>query len=166
MPENPDQHGGGLRHDRALGDLRVTRQASFPWQLDGYRQALARFERVAYQDVEPAETYIPLFETLSWAATIALRLGKGNKPDLLRALEFARNAVHHDWADALRLEPRRYGEGAYGEGEYGGHVWRWAPTDELPNRKPDRDREPFYRTLLEGQAALDTLRLLADALDG
>jgi hypothetical protein len=57
-----------------------------PVLVEGYRRAVARFEEVAYdEDVGPAETYIPLFEALNWAASIGWHLGDA-RPDLLRAL--------------------------------------------------------------------------------
>jgi hypothetical protein len=139
--------------------------AQYEWLLEGYRRSLGRFRDVAYEDVPPGETFIPLFEALNWAATIADR-GFGQKPDLLRALEYARNAVHHDWLQALLLTPRRYGEGGYGEGYFGGSVWRWKPSEQLAPDRADRDREPLYRTLLADRSALDTLRALEELLRG
>jgi hypothetical protein len=98
--------------------------APYEWLLEGYRRSVGRFRDIAYEELPPSESFILLFEALNWAATIADRLGFGEKPNLLRALEYARNAVHHDWLLALTLTPRRFGEGAFGEGisagRYGG----------------------------------------------
>jgi hypothetical protein len=140
--------------------------APFPRLLEGFQRSLGRFQSVAYAELPPIETYIPLFETLNWSASIADWLGKDRKPDLLRAVEYARNAVHHEWIQALRLGPRGFGEGTFGEGTFGGPVWRWRASEELPVRKPDKDREPLYRSLLGGKSALDTLRELDRRLQG
>jgi hypothetical protein len=123
-----------------------------------------RLRDIAYEELPPSESFILLFEALNWAATIADRLGFGEKPNLLRALEYARNAVHHDWLLALTLTPRRFGEGAFGEGYFGGSVWRWKPSEQLVPDRADRDREPLYRTLLVDRSALDTLRALEELL--
>jgi hypothetical protein len=101
---------------------------------------------------------------LNWAVTIAGRLGSGRKPDLLRALEYARNAIHHDWIQALSLTPRGFGEGGFGEGPFGGSIWRWKASEELVVRKADSDRESLYRSLLADRPALDTLRELEGLL--
>jgi hypothetical protein len=128
--------------------------------IDGFGRSLERFRDVAYEDPAPVETYIPLFETLNWAASIADRIGKGNKPELLRAIEYARNAVHHEWIRAFEFTPRRYGEGGYGEGPFGGSIWRWKPSEHVEIRKGDADRRPLYESLLADRPALDTLRRL------
>lgn len=138
--------------------------AQYEWLLEGYRRSLGRFRDIAYEEVPPVESFIPLFEALNWAATIALRLGVGQKPDLLRALEYARNAVHHDWLQALLLTPRGFGEGGYGEGYFGGSIWRWKPSEQLVPDQADRDREPVYRTLLADRPAISTLRALEELL--
>jgi hypothetical protein len=51
----------------------------------------------------------------------------------------ARNAVHHDWLQALLLTPRGYGEGGFGEGYFGGSIWRWKPSEQLVPNQADRD---------------------------
>jgi hypothetical protein len=141
------------------------------WIREGFARALARFGDVAYDETKaPGETFIPLFETLNWAASfddwIDAHAGS-TKPPLLQAVVWARNAVHHEWVDALESGPRVYGEGRYGEGTYGGYVWRWRPLGRMslePRTKPDK-REPLYADLLAGKSALDTLRKLGELLD-
>jgi hypothetical protein len=78
--------------------------------------------------------------------------------------------VHHQWAEALRVKPRGFGEGDFGEGPYGGgYIWRWAPAGELPEPedpgRQDAKRKPLYEDLLAGKTALATLRELAGELD-
>jgi hypothetical protein len=152
--------GSSGRESRMAPDDPLPEVAPYEWLLDGFRLSLARFRDVAYEDVPPVETYVPLFEALNWASSIAWRLGTGNRPDLLKAVEYARNAVHHDWARALDLMPRAYGEGRYGEGRYGGFVWRWKASENLQVQRADAKREPLYRGLLAGRSVLDTLRRL------
>jgi hypothetical protein len=141
------------------------------WLLEGFSRALERFEAIAFDaTVQASETFIPLFEALNWTASFDDWLeehGKNEpKPPLLRAVVFARNAVHHEWIDALESTPRRYGEGRYGEGTYGGYVWRWRPLERIKLQAPGRDtREPLYQELLAGVFVLSTLRELGDLFD-
>ena len=69
---------------------------------EGYRQALERFH-AARLGSDASTAFMPLFEALSWVASLDERL---DYPDLgeLRGLRFARNRVHHQWADALWLD--------------------------------------------------------------
>ena len=141
----------------------------FKWAVAGFELAVARFEAVAYDEGASAqETYIPLCESLNWCDSIADRVRKWERPELMRAIEYVRNAVHHQWLDALDYRPS-YGEGKYGEGTYGGGAWKWKPVGEIPHRGPD-DRRPLYGNLLEGKSALDTLRSfkteIVDKIDG
>ena len=125
--------------------------------VDGYREALARFRDVAYADELPADrAYIPLFEALNWAAAIGHGIS-APRPDVLRAIVYVRNAVHHEWLQALKLEPRAFGEGAFGEGKFGGYVWRWRPVEDIPEADFN-GRRGLYEALLASRSALDTLR--------
>jgi hypothetical protein len=144
----------------ASDEDRFPHLARYEWLIDGFRRSVARLREVAYaDDLPPVESYIPLFEALNWAHSIAWRLGKGNEPELLMAIEYARNAVHHEWIRTLELMPRGYGEGGYGEGPYGGWIWRWRTADDLQVRKAD-DRRSLYESFLAGRFVLDTLRQL------
>jgi hypothetical protein len=140
------------------------------WIRAGFERALGRFEAVAYDEtMPPSETFIPLFETLNWVASfhhwISSRAKEKTKPPLLRAVVFARNAVHHEWVDALESAPRAYGEGKYGEGKYGGYVWRWRPLERIALKEPGtNNRDTLFRDLLAGRPALDTLRELGELL--
>ncbi len=113
----------------------------------GFNQALDRFDlAVREPDAEPC--FIALFETLNWCVAIddyvgqvwapdgtllewewRERAGGSELADLLNAARYARNLVHHHWADALlndegRGYPRRYTAGYF--------TWRWREADELP----------------------------------
>lgn len=72
----------------------------------------------------------------------------------VRALRYARNSVHHDWAQAIDLPPRRRQLPA----RQTIFAWEWVP--ELPPKKPryarpDDERE--YRTQLAGKCVAVTL---------
>jgi hypothetical protein len=146
-------------------------------QVRGYWAAVDRFKKAAAgQDAEAA--YLSLFEALSWAASIDLRIGDlwvpdGERPrenwpsrapgaEAVVGLRFARNTVHHDWADALRLDtdgrryPRRYPLRYF--------EWVWRDIDDLPaeHRKKGRD---VYCALLASQPAEFTLHILGEAFD-
>ena len=139
-----------------MGESEVVR-AKFSWFLTGYDAALSRFEPLAYDEtVPPSETFLPLFETLNYAAAIADQMKKRGmpRPERLRAVVYARNAVHHDWSAALVASPRGYGEATYGEATYGGYVWRWMPREKLGALKPDKSAAQLYDELLAGQSAL------------
>jgi hypothetical protein len=146
-------------------------------QVRGYEDAVGRFRQAA-SDRDGVGAYRPLFEALSWAASIDHRIGRIWAPDgvLLRerwpskapnadvvpALRFARNTVHHDWADALVLDadgrrydsrsPRRYFE------------WIWRDTDALPASRRRKGRDE-YGKVLSGRPAEPTLLTLGETFD-
>ncbi len=86
--------------------------------LDGYEQACQRFYD-AMNGTSRDNTFMPLFEALSWAVSLDDRLQniwKEAPPrtskwwsdgfahgDTVKGVRFARNRVHHQWADALWL---------------------------------------------------------------
>lgn len=155
----------------------------------GLRQAIERLEHAASRPDNPTETYLPLFEALNWIVALDDRIGAIWRPDgkklgndwrrkvqhgdIVVGLDWVRNVVHHQWADALQLDP--VGHGLYPSDELfpdedllpkHDHAWVWRPIDELPKRKSRRransgDPEPgqtAYREHLMGRPAIDTLR--------
>src|SRR5579871_3744242 len=130
------------------------------WLLEGFRRAIVRFHDAASPGAHALETFVPLFEALNWAATLADRIEKKSWSPTLKGIVFARNMVHHQWADALRFKPG---------GEVGiliigvtplGTVsqWLWRDVDEFPRPRagqhpPGRDE---YVAHLEGQDVSDT----------
>jgi len=106
--------GRKLANERAAGDGTVVDL----WTLiRGFEQAYARWSRVDTPAAPQNETFIPLFETLEWAAAVDERLARiWSPPDArvkylewskdLRGLRWARNRVRHDWAIALVELPR------------------------------------------------------------
>jgi hypothetical protein len=73
-PEKPPTHeisgAGGIEHGRAFGTPDVSGVARFEWLVDGYLRAHGRFLAALNRRESPEETFIPLFETLNWAASI------------------------------------------------------------------------------------------------
>lgn len=151
--------------------------------LAGYRSALQRFHDARLAS-DAAVTYHALFEALNWAVALDDQVrahwsprgkpldwnwrdevGEGGH---VRAVRFARNRVHHQWADALELA-----EGFAFPTTFPlvFHEWRWRPSVDLPPRDDDRDQD-IYDKLLARQPAryvLDALNaqygLLADLLE-
>jgi hypothetical protein len=81
--------------------------------------------------------------------------------NLAYGVRFARNSIHHQWSDALRIDqgarfPIRFPT-AFCE-------WVWRPASELPppaeGRKRDEKDEAVYRAQLEGYAVRHTLEEL------
>jgi hypothetical protein len=75
------------------------RTADISALLRGCAQALARFHD-ARLGRDSVAAFIPLFEALNWAASIDEGLGYLDHAEL-QGSRFARNRVHHQWADAL-----------------------------------------------------------------
>ena len=146
-------------------------------QVYGYAGAVARF-RSAVAGRDAIAAYHPLFEALSWAASLDFRIGELWAPDgqpfgedwymrpggadVVPGLRWARNTVHHDWANALRLDtggrryprhyPLRYFE------------WVWRDTAELPPNSRTKGKND-YAKLMAGQPAEVTLQLLGKIFD-
>lgn len=142
----------------------------------GYGRASERFETAVKAKVA-VDAFLPLFEALNWAVALDDRTAKRWGPDgevlgwqwrervpgaeVMGGVRFARNRVHHQWSDALRLDesgrqyPRSYPL-VYFE-------WVWRPADQLPKGRPDACGEGVYRRELEGRAARATLAQLGEA---
>jgi hypothetical protein len=150
--------------------------APLEWLVKGYRRALARFDATADQR-EQVERFIPLFEALNWAVTIAEFLSKrgcGVDDDTIRGLQFARNRVHHQWADALEAQDVPNPVIVSPVGGRSRVVmpptrvdWFWKPLDQLPAVPPrfsDPECARLYSAHLAGQSARDALAQLDDLL--
>jgi hypothetical protein len=118
----------------------------------GYDRATARFHD-ARMGTDPAEAFIPLFESLNWAASIDERLGYPDRPEL-RGLRFARNRVHHQYADALWLDRRGAALPIALDPGSPFFEWRWKQT--LPEGRHRRDGDA-YAAYLAGHPARFTL---------
>jgi hypothetical protein len=138
--------------------------ADFDWLVKGYRRALARFAASA-DSRDPEERFIPLFEALNWIASILdvqRKRGSAINDETARALGFARNRVHHQWADAL--EPRDLPNARIVSAASGSRIvtpptrldWFWKPEHQLPEVPPrflDEQGEAAYSDVLAGHPA-------------
>lgn len=162
-------------------DQNVTFDAMFT----GYAQAFTRFHGAAVGR-DAAGAFIPLFEALNWAATLDWRIGaqwvpagrplRDRWPDhlgdahLVYGVRYARNGIHHQWSDALRIKqgaqfPIRF-PAAFFE-------WVWCSASELPapeaGRRKDEKGEAAYIAQLEARPArhaLENLGAIFDELRG
>ena len=143
--------------------------------MNGYRAAVERLrERIRDANAKAEDTFVPLFEALNWAASVDIYFIEGRAPiqdPLLTGVRFARNRVHHQWADALvRVEsPGMPGVlRATGSSRLlvppPGHQWNWADVAQLPPGKNDSGRLE-YETHLEGRSAEETLLALTPVLN-
>jgi hypothetical protein len=149
------------------------------WFVIGYRRALARFHETVDAREEPEERYIPLFETLNWAASLLDRnspLHAKLDPDAtVQGLRYVRNQMHHQMVEALEprdvLFPRPImssGSGRGGGVFISGPIvldWFWKPFDQLPpptRGHEHRQAQAAYKAHLANQPA----RLALDHLDG
>lgn len=73
----------------------------------GFEQAYERIKDAKNQK-EKLEVFLALFETLNWIVTIDYKLQEkekewykkfGKDGEVVKALRYARNRVHHQWAD-------------------------------------------------------------------
>lgn len=156
--------------------------------LRGYEEALARFREAAGGHDHTA-AFLPLFEVVNWGVALDDRCGEHWAPEgqplgrgwpsrlanaeVVRAIRFARNRVHHQWAEALEVDSS--GLRSRLRERLPGFQWIWRTADGLPDAPPDR-RDPggeeCYTQLLAGQPAESTLiglyqayRQLADLLE-
>lgn len=141
----------------------------------GFRLAVERFQE-AGRAPDPVAAVIPLFEALNWAVALDERLrkdwipdGKESPPgwdwpmrlrgetetDIVRGVQFIRNRVHHQWADAVRLvEARHYYPPRQSE-------WVWVAASDLPNTERGHDNgRDGYERMVEGHPADFTLSTL------
>src|SRR5437870_4591481 len=87
--------------------------------IEGYEHAMRRFLDVR-NSRDAVATFLPLFEALNWAVAIDSRFEEAWRGDPLyregewwsdgyingdtvKGLRFARNRVHHQWAEALQM---------------------------------------------------------------
>jgi hypothetical protein len=146
------------------------------WMVEGYIKALDRLRsETGSGDAGERETFLPLFEALNWAASIDLYFDEAGKPignDLLTAVRFARNRVHHQWARALR----RYDSPGVPMihlattssrlvGPPPGFWWHWVEAHELPPGKPWAKGEAAYKAQLAGNRADEALEAVRPVLE-
>jgi hypothetical protein len=143
--------------------------ADYVWLVDGYRRAHARFTDTKDQR-ERKERFVPLFETLNWVVAIMDSEPKFWRDEIVVALRFARNSVHHQLADAL--EPRDVPFPQVATNQVGGSRiigppvvldWFWIPADQLPKpplrfiNRGYRVGRKAYEDRLEGEPVAHAL---------
>jgi len=152
--------------------------AQSEWSIEGFLQALGRLkDTIAKGDVEPMETFIPLFEVLHWVTSAKIESElEGREKKLARAIRFAGNRVGHHWAKSLCFRDVA-GPTAHTNLTAGSRLihtalvatWCWQPANKLPIPKHSRhlDKkvgERLYRKHLADRAALEALDAIAAAL--
>lgn len=124
----------------------------------GFEGARKRFTEARLTN-DPERTFLPLFEALSWAASLDERLkedrGHWAEEVHLRGVRYARHSVHHKWTDALELT-----EGLSFPVTFPTvfHEWRWRREIIEPQNTQD---EPAYAEHLAGQPARHTLSAIS-----
>lgn len=137
---------------------------------DGFKGAAERF--LAAND-DPSAAYVSLFEALNWAVVLDARTaelwaprGVNDMPGwnwrseirgavVLHGIRFARNAMHHDWAEVLQLGPTRLPSDRR---EAWAREWAWRPLSNLPPRgRAKPEGESVYVDELEGRPVRSTL---------
>lgn len=158
---------------------------TFAAMFTGYDQALSRLE-AAVKEKEPTPAFIALFEALNWAVALDDRAGEHFAPegkvlgfgwrervrgaDLMQAVRFARNSVHHQWSDALDLDEGGMTFPATFPMVF--FEWRWCALAKLPARPlvkskkaiaRQAEEEDAYGQKLAGKPARTTLHDLGEA---
>lgn len=155
-------------------------QATFGMMLGGYAAAYGRLvDGVKEQDGQLM--YRAAFEALNWAVALDDAIAQWWRPEgqrlgfewrervrgaeLMAGVRFARNRVHHQWADALALSagrqyPKRYPM------RYQEIVWR--PAADLPpppESRLDKHGTEIYTSELAGRPAEIALHIIGEAFD-
>jgi hypothetical protein len=137
----------------------------------GYRAALGRLTSAASRG-DPGETYLTLFETLSWATNV---IDSRGNPDgaIANGLRWARNAVRHQWAKALELRdvlmPAPVSPPGAGPVVEPAVVldWFWLPVERVPKprrSKHESDQREAYRAEFAERRAREPLERLLPEL--
>lgn len=148
-------------------------QISLPELLDGFKQSHQRFQ-VAKNNIDEKQMFITLFEALNWVVSIDDRLRDrnsnwqdqfGKQGETVKAIRFARNRVHHQWAYILHIRdgvtlPVRLPTPLFD--------WVWIAATQLPavaKRYEDPKGEKLYRQLLENKPVRFSLLEMENLFD-
>lgn len=151
--------GGEPAHEALVRDIRASAGGAPPV----FGPSVRELGPAAEVDV-----FIPMFEALHWATSLEYRIA-ADWPDrgdaknwyrsfpageTVRGVRFARNRVHHQWAEAIMIDdadrdlPARFAP------------WIWQPR--LPDGRADKQGERVYMDRLSGEPVAGALgRLLA-----
>lgn len=140
--------------------------------LKGFEQARERYMSTGRIAGAPDEALIPMSDALNWATTLDERFAtiagsqesknwdwRADYPngDVMAGFRYARNCVHHHWAEGLYLDTS--GAVLPTPLPFGFFEWRWQdslPPTKLPYGKAE------YETLMACQPARFTLDALAE----
>lgn len=153
-------------------------EISIDFLLSGFKEAYKR-TRDTKNEKDPEKLFHCLFETLNWIVAIDDRLRSdkhddswfdqyrinGDEGNFIRALRFARNRVHHQWADIVFNTP---GGQLPMQLPAALHEWRWEKLSNLPPALPhfaDYEGKLLYLLLLEDQPARMALQKVASVLE-
>lgn len=118
----------------------------------------------AKDQIPISAVFIALFEACNWSTSLDDRLRREWPPSispgidwwqhvpnggLARGMRYARNAVHHDWAQAITFP------GDFDTGRFAVSAWAW--DEELRPDRPDPHGEAAYKAHLAGKSAMVTL---------
>lgn len=127
------------------------------------------FEPDLLEPILSASWYLALFEALNWTFTLDDRLRREfesadwhesfTNGGLIPAFRYARNCVHHDWAQAFELEPDEQLVAPYVV--VLGLEW----NDELFCDRPNRFGQAAYAEHLSGRCVGDTLFEVAEIFE-
>jgi hypothetical protein len=145
--------------------------------LFGLTQAIGRFARSgsnrdvldesdrgrkASDRVFTAEWSAAIFESLNWSVSLDERLRRDlqgrdwttdvDNGTVVRAMRYARNSVHHDWAAALDHGPQPPENVSRHEA-----VFDLTWVEKLPSGRPDPKGAASYADALAGEKVADTL---------
>lgn len=124
----------------------------------GFERARERFmnDRLG---TDPAVVFMSIFEALNWSVSIEEQLRDSGIPlgdeEIVRAVRYARNAVHHRWADALEVT-----DGAQLPAVLPAPLFEWRWTRDLPPPRNPTGKEE-YDHLVAGQPVRYTLDSLS-----
>ncbi len=174
--EEPQPHEisavGGIPSEEAVGAPQIIRHVPWEWLIAGYSRARERLdERLGRGDDEGS--FHALFESLNWTASMGDYLEKHGHElagdGTLRGVRFARNRVHHQWAEAV--ERREFPTpGVVQAAGRGGlitppvtAVWYWTPFEALPPaERNDPHGESAYREHLSDEPIRPTLDYIGE----
>jgi hypothetical protein len=133
--------------------------------LAGYRRAYERWMAGPRIEVDQDAAFFAIFELLNWAVVIDTRLQRvsahrdrwaSRYPEggYVLGFRYARNAVHHDWADALYISEG----GVYLPTPVPFSLFEWCWRRELPSTKAHGRAK--YRDRLAGKPVRFTLEAL------
>jgi hypothetical protein len=135
--------------------------------LAGYRQAYQRWMNGPRIDPDPEQAFFAIFEALNWAVSIDDRLkdtllgwlSACDERGYVVGFRYARNAVHHHWAEALWLDRR--GATLPTPLPHAFFEWCWQPQLRATNERGLAK----YRTHLSGQPVRFTLEALESVFE-